>query len=212
MARLLSLILCAWLLLPTVAAAEDPPSKEEVLATLRHSGSYQEGLERVREKIEYAYDAGAVNGAPHWETIHRYYIELALSKGCKKGSPYSEGPVKVCHKVSMPEPKLLGPPYEKGRQDIAAASLESLYPELVRQVLFVIYDYGYVQGLKHGLRRDNADLRWAQNYYRSCVERANDSKHEPLCADSSKAWSEGLLSKLRKQIEEHGLPAGKRPK
>jgi hypothetical protein len=91
----------------------------------------------VREKIELTYDVGAVNGASHWDTIHGYYVELARAKGCKKGAPYANGPVKACHKVSRPEPKLLGAPYNKGRNEIVALSLESLYPELVRKVLFV---------------------------------------------------------------------------
>jgi hypothetical protein len=41
--------------------------------------------------------------------------------------------------------------YKKGREEIIALSRESLYAALVRKVLFVIYDYGYVQGAKHRL-------------------------------------------------------------
>lgn len=35
--------------------------------------------------------------------------------------------------------------------------------------------------------------------------------HEPACAEASKVWSEALLERLRKQVESHGLPAGKKP-
>ena len=212
MTRRLPLLLCVCLLLPSLARAEEPPAHEQELAMLRHSGSYQEGLELVREKIEFAYDAGAVNGASQWATIHSYYIELARAMGCAQGAPYEKGPLKVCHKVSRAEPMLLGAPYEKGHREVGAASLEVLYPERVKSVLLIIYDYGYVQGLKHGLRKNNDDLRWAQGFYRSCVERANDGVHEPVCASASKTWSEDLLKKLRAQIDAHGLPVGKEPR
>ena len=199
-------------MLPSLAAAEEPESDAQALAALRHSGSYQEGMKQVRKKIDFAYDLGAVNGASHWNTIHSYYTELARAKGCKKGAPYADGPVKACHEVSKTAPQLLGTPYKEGRAEIVALSLESLEPELVRKVLFVIHDYGYVQGMKHGLRKHNDDLHWAQSFYKSCVTRANDAEHEPVCSESSKAWSEGLLKKLRKQVESHGLPVGKKPK
>jgi hypothetical protein len=212
MTRALSYFLCAWMLLPSLASAEEHVGDEQWLVALRHSGSYQEGVKRVREKLELSYDMGAVNGASHWETIHDYYVGLARAKGCKKGTPYADGPVKACHKVSKSEPKLLGAPYKKGRDEIVALSLDSLYPDLVRKVLFVIYDYGYVQGMKHVLRKNNDDLRWAQSFYRSCVARANDAAHEPVCASASKAWSDGLLKRLRREIEAHGLPAGKKSK
>jgi hypothetical protein len=114
--------------------------------------------------------------------------------------------------VSKAEPKVPGSPYKKGKAELATMSLESLYPELVRKVLFVIYDYGYVQGMKHGLRKHNDDIAWAQTYYKSCVARVNDAEHEPVCAKASKAWSEALLHRLRKQIEAHGLPVGEKPK
>jgi len=200
------------MLLPSLASAEGHVGDEQWLVALRHSGSYQEGVKQVREKLELSYDMGAVNGASHWETIHDYYIELARAKGCNKGTPYADGPVKACHRVSTSEPKLLGAPYKKGRDEIVALSLESLYPHLVRKVLFVIYDYGYVQGMKHVLRKNSDDLRWAQAFYRSCVARANDAAHEPVCASASKAWSDGLLKRMRREIEAHGLPAGKKPK
>ena len=212
MIRSFPFLLCAWLLVPLLAAAEEPETEEQRLAALRHSGSYQEGMKQVREKIEFAYDLGAVEGASHWDTIHGYYVELGRAKGCKKGAPYADGPVKACHEVPNTEPTLLGTLYKEGRAKIVALSLESLDPELVRKVLFVIYDYGYVQGMKHGLRKHNDDLRWAQSFYKSCVTRANDAEHEPVCSESSKAWSEGLLKKIRKQVESHGLPVGKKPK
>lgn len=210
MARMLPFALCAWLLVPSAAGADGRAGDEQWLTVLRHSGSYQDGMQKVREKLELSYDMGAVNGALHWETIHEYYIDLAKAKGCKKGTPYADGPVKACRKASGPEPKLLGAPYKKGASEVAALSLESLYPELVKKVLMVIYDYGYVQGMKHVLRKNNDDLRWGQAFFKSCVARANDSEHEPVCADASKAWSDGLLKRLRKQIEAHGLPAGKK--
>ena len=210
MTRLLPLLLCTWLL-PSFAAADDPESKEQWLVELRNSGTYKKGMKEVREQIEFVYDLGAVAGASQWDAIHDYYIELARAKGCKKGAPYADGPIKACHEVSKAQPKLLGPPYKEGRTKIVALSLESLDPELVRKVLFVIYDYGYVQGMKHGLRKHNDDLRWAQSFYKSCVARANDAEHEPACAKASKSWSEALLKRLRTQVEAHGLPVGKKP-
>jgi hypothetical protein len=125
---------------------------------------------------------------------------------------FADGPVEACHEVSQPEPKALGSPYKKGKGEIVTMSLEFLYPDLVREVLFVIYDYGYVQGMKHGSRQHNDDLEWAQTYYKSCVARANDAEHEPVYAETSKAWSEAILNGLRKEIDAHGLPAGKKPK
>lgn len=211
MKRVLPFFLCAWFLLPSPATADEPEYDEQWLVELRNSGSYKKGMEQVREKIESMYDKGAVRGAAQWDAIHGYFIELARAKGCKKGAPYSEGPVKACHQVSRAEPKILSPSYKKGREDIIALSLQSLYPSLVRKVLFVIYDYGYVQGMKHGLRKYNDDLLWAQTYYKSCVARANDAVHEPACAEASKEWSEALLERLRTQVESHGLPAGKKP-
>ena len=212
MRRFLPLLLCAWFLLPSPVSAEEPADDEQWLASLRHSGSYQKGLSKVREKIEFAYDLGAVKGASEWETVHGYYLGLARTKGCKKGAPFADGPVKACHKVSKAEPKVPGSLYKNGKGELASISLESLYAELVRKVLFVIYDYGYVQGMKHGLRQHNDDLEWAQTYYKSCVARANDAEHEPVCAKASKAWSEALLNSLGKQIEAHGLPAREKQK
>jgi hypothetical protein len=211
MARIFQVLLCVSLLVPSFAGADTPASDEQANLELRRSGSYQEGMQKVRDKLELSYDVGAVNGATHWEAIHDYYVELARAKGCKKGAPYAAGPIKACHNVSKSEPKLLGPAYDKGRKEILALSLESLYPELVRKVLFVIYDYGYVQGAKHVLRENNDDLRWGQAFYKSCVARANDAAHEPACAAASKRWSKSVLSELHQQLESHGLPAGKKP-
>lgn len=179
---------------------------------LRHSGTYQTGLKLVREKIEFAYDVGARTGASRWGTIHGHYVELARAKGCAQGAPYAEGPVKACHEVSTSEPQLLGASFKKGQQDVVSQALESLHPERVKSVLLVIYDYGYVQGLKHGVRKNNDGLVWTQMFYGSCVEQTNDAAHEPICADASKAWSESILKRLRAQIEGHGLPVGKKPK
>jgi len=90
----------------------------------------------------------------------------------------------------------------------AAEELESDAQALVA----LRHSGSYQEGMKHGLRKHNDDLRWAQSFYKSCVTRANDAEHEPVCSESSKAWSEGLLKKLRKQVESHGLPVGKKPK
>jgi len=204
MYHLVSGLLCVCLLFPRVARAEDTEgaqSEASALAALRHSRSYQDGLKQVRESLERVYDMGAVRGAAWWETKHGYFLQLASAKGCAKGLPYSEGPVKACDQVPGPEPKLLGPPYEQGRKEIATLSEQSPYPELTRKIEIVIFDYGYVQGMKHGLRKNNDNLRWTQAYYKACVERANDAKHEPACASASKAWSKALLSKMLATID-----------
>ena len=211
MTRALTVLVFASLLLPSLAGADEAVSEEQALAMLRHSGSYQEGMKKVREKLEHAYDIGAVVGAAQWEKLHDYYIEVARAKGCKKGVPFAEGPVQACHKVTTPEIKPLGSRYKKGRMDVIALSSESFYPELVKKVLLVIYDYGYVQGAKHVLRKHNDDLLWAQSFYRSCIARANDAAHEPTCANASKRWSQGVLRRLRDEVEAHGLPTGKEP-
>jgi hypothetical protein len=205
MMRLLPLLLCAWFLLPSLVAADEPARDAQWHATLRNSGSYKTGMNQVREKIEFAYDRGAVNGASRWETIHGYYLELARAKGCKTGVPFADGPVKACHQVSTVEPKLLGPTYSQGREEIIALSMDSVYPALVRKVLFVIYDYGYVQGVKHGLRKYNDDLVWAQTYYKSCVERANDAAHEPACAEASKGRQEVEVTNGRERPRPQAL-------
>jgi len=142
MIRLLPLLVCTWALLPSLAAADEPENGARWLVELRNSGSKKKGMQEVREKIESVYDLGAVAGASQWDAIHDYYIEVARTKGCQKGTPYADGPVKACHKR---------------------------------------------------------------------IERANDAEHEPVCAKASKTWADALLRKLRKQIEAHGLPVGKRP-
>lgn len=206
----LALLFCACVVLPSAASAEGPRHDGQWLATLRHSVSYEQGMKQVHEKIDFAYDQGAINGALHWETIHGYYLELGRAKGCKTGAPFADGPIRACHPVSEAKPKLLSTSYNKGREQIVTMSMESLYPALVRKVLFVIYDYGYVQGMKHGLRKYNDDHLWTQAYYKACVVQANDAVHEPACADASEAWSKRLLAKLHKQVESHGLPVGKK--
>ena len=154
----LALLFCACVVLPSAASAEGPRHDGQWLATLRHSVSYEQGMKQVHEKIDFAYDQGAINGALHWETIHGYYLELGRAKGCKTGAPFADGPVRACHPVSKAKPKLLSTSYNKGREQIVTMSMESLYPALVRKVLFVIYDYGYVQGMKHGLRIRHAPV------------------------------------------------------
>jgi hypothetical protein len=204
MQQLVSALLCLWLLSPSVGRAEEAElaaSEESELAALRHSRSYQEGITQVRDSLERAYDLGAVRGAAWWQTKHDYFLELATAKGCAKGSPYSEGPVKVCNPVSEPAPKLLGPPYEQGRKEIASLSRETPYPELTRKIEIVIFDYGYVQGMKHGLRKNNDNLRWTQAYYKACVQRVGDPKHEPECASASTTWSKNLLDEMYSTID-----------
>lgn len=205
------LFLCM-VLLSSLALAEKPGGEDERLVELRNSATYQKGLTVAREKFDMAYDMGAVRGASRWEVLHQYYVELARADGCKKGFPYADGPVEICHKVSGSEPKLLAKEYHDGKREIVRHSKQTLYPDLVKKVLSVIYDYGYVQGMKHGLRRYNDDLLWMQTYLQSCVSRANDAQHEPLCAESAKAWSAGHLEGLSKELGAHGLPAGKKPK
>ena len=168
-------------------------------------------MENVEKYITAAFDLGAIAGATHWEDIHDYYIQLARAKGCQKGKPYATGPVKACHRVSDTEPKVVAKDYEEGRKKTLALADETLYPHLVKRVLIVLYDYGYVQGMKHGLRVHNDDIRLAQTYYRSCMARANDAKGEGPCAKSSNAWADALLKRLQKRVEAHGLPARSRP-
>jgi hypothetical protein len=212
MQRVIYVILCTSLLLPSLAGAEEPPTDqaqtpEQWLKALRGSGSYREGLADVRKYVEAAFDLGAIAGASRWEDVHEYYIGLARAKGCQKGKPYSAGPVRACHRVSGPEPKMLGEEYAEGKAKTRALAKDTAYPARVEGVIVVLYDYGYVQGLKHGLRAHNDNIRWAQTYYRSCMERANDARGEEPCAESSKAWADQLLARLKKRIEAHGLPA-----
>lgn len=211
MIRTLALALCLCTLSFSLASAEEPQSEEAWLKALRGSGSYRRGMEIVDKYIGAAYDLGAIAGATHWEDIHAYYVELARAKGCEKGKPYASGPVKACHRISGTEPKVVGKDYERAKKRTLTLADETMYPHLVRQVLVVLYDYGYVQGLKHGLRVHNDDIRLAQTYYRSCMTRANAAKGEGACAKSSKAWADALLQRLEKRVEARGLPARSKP-
>jgi hypothetical protein len=196
--------------LPAVASAESPPPEAQSdandLTMLRKSGTYQGGLAHAREFFDMAYDLGAVRGLTRWKVVHAYYLELADAKGCKKGMPFAKGPVEACRKVKGSEPKLLGKGYKEGKREVIEHSKQTLYPDLVEKVLLVVYDYGYVKGMKHGLRRYNDDILWGQRYYKSCLQRANDAEHEPVCASASKEWSDGLLERLRGELGSHGLP------
>lgn len=209
MRNVIFLLLCCAPLLPSPVSAEEAreASNEQWLAMLRGSGTYHDGITRVRRYVDAAYDDGAIAGASHWEDIHEYYIGLARKKGCEKGVPFAEGPVKACHQVSGPSPKLVGTTYEKAKKAALKRADASVYPERVRAVLEILFEYGYVQGLKHGLRAHNDAIRLPQAYYRSCMSRANSAEGEPVCAKSSKLWSEALLEKLEKRMEAHGLPA-----
>lgn len=202
----------------TTAVADSSPrtsaerqSDEAWLAKVRGSGSYREGMAKVDELISAAYDLGAIAGASHWEDIHEYYISLARAKGCQEGTPFATGPVKACHRVSGPEPKVVAKDYANGKRRTLALTEGMIYADLVKRVLLVLYDYGYVQGLKHGLRVHNDEMRLTQTYYRSCMARANDAKGESSCAKSSKSWSNALLTRLRDSVEAHGLPARSKP-
>ena len=216
MARSFLLALCLVLWLPSLAAAEEareaPQTEEEWLKELRGSGSYREGLDKVRELVERAYDLGGIAGASHWEGVHQYYTGVARAKGCERGKPLADGPVEVCHQLAGPEPKMVGRNYKEGMADTVALAEQTAYPALVRRVLVVLYDYGYVQGMKYGLRSHNDDIRLAQTYYRACMAHASDARGEPTCANSSKKWANELLARLKKQIEAHGLPARGGPK
>ncbi|KPK16007.1 MAG: hypothetical protein AMJ62_07420 [Myxococcales bacterium SG8_38] len=183
---------------------QQPKTEEQWLVELRNSATYKKGAELIRQRIDFAYDAGAVRGAKHWETAHAYYVDLAGANGCKKGMELADDPVKSCRKVSGPEPALRGDRYEKGRAEISALSAEALRPARAQSVLINIYDYGYVQGLEHGLRARNESMEWTQRYYASCITRANKADAEPVCSRESKAWSAAAFEKLRAQIESFG--------
>ena len=199
------------LLFASPSSAQDLESDEDWVKAVRGSGSYQQGLRNVRNLLDSSYDVGALKGAAHWEDVHSYFLELARAKGCKRGMPYAEGPVKVCHKVSGKEPPITGSDYKAGLKKVTAMANETLYPDIVRPVLKSLYDYGYVQGMRHGVRVHNDNIRLAQTYYRACMERVSVPNGEKSCASGSKQWSEALVERLRKRIEAHGLPAGKAP-
>jgi hypothetical protein len=205
----LALVLCA--AQPSPAEAEETQTDESWVKSVRGSGTYQKGITAVRRLVDASYDIGALRGAAHWEDIHEYYLGLARAKGCQQGKTYATGPVQECHRVSGPEPQLTGIDYREGMAEVEKLAVGSRYPSVVRKILVVLYDYGYLQGMKHGVRVHNEDIRLAQTYYGSCMERANAAKGEPACAQGSKEWSEGLLKRIKKRIEAHGLQAeGKR--
>jgi hypothetical protein len=188
-----------------------PPTEEAKAKAVRGSTSYREGLKNVHERVEAAYDLGALAGAAHWEHIHDYYSSVARTKGCEQGMPYAQGPVEACHQTSGPRPKIVGAEYQAGKAEIDQQAKDTLYPDLVKVVLQGLYDYGYVQGMKHGLRKHNDDLALAQTYYRACMARATGPKGEAACSKGSKAWADELVAQLKRQVEAHGLPAGKKP-
>ena len=179
--------------------------------SLRGSRSYQAGLKAVQGLVERAYDSGAGASARHWQEVHEYYLSLARMKGCEEGKPHAEGPIEACHRVSGPDPDIIGLACYVAKRDAVRSARETSYPKLVLQALLVIYDYGYVQGMKHGLAISNDDVRLKQACYRACVARASGGQHEPACADASKAWADDLLDRLKRRIEAHGLPAGAKP-
>lgn len=200
-----TLSLCLVAALPSSARAEGEPDSATWVRSVRGSGTYQKGLASVRGLVEEAYDKGALRGASHWENVHEYYQELARMKGCERGKPHAEGPIKECHRVTGPEPELVGSDYRDGMAEVEKVAEKTAYPDVVRRILVVLYDYGYLQGLKHGVRVHNEDIRLAQTYYRSCMKRANDSGGERACATGSKEWSDSLLAGIKKRIEAHGL-------
>ena len=209
--RLGALLYLLALITTTSALANDLEKDPQWVKAVRGSGSYQAGMRNVREYIDKAYDIGALKGAAHWEDIHVYFISLARAKGCQRGKAYAEGPVKACHKVTEKEPSVTGPDYRAGLTQVTEVADDTHYPGRVRIVLTSLYDYGYVQGMKHGLRVHNDDIRLAQTYYKSCMARATSNKGEKACATGSKEWSEAQVARLKKRIEAHGLPAGAMP-
>jgi len=206
----LALILCA--LQPSLTRADETPGDKNWVKAVRGSGTYQKGITQVRGLVDAAYDVGALRGAARWEDIHEYYLGLARAKGCQRGTPFATGPVQTCHRVRSSEPELTGVDYRQGIGEVEKLADSTRYPSVVRKILLVLYDYGYLQGMKHGVRVHNEDIRLAQAYYRSCMERANDAKGEPSCAQGSKAWADALLKRLNKQIEAHGLAADRQAK
>ncbi len=213
----MSRITCALFLflvavLPWWASADDGGDDTRWAQSVRGSGTYQKGLAEVRGLVEDAYDNGALRGASHWEEVHEYYLELARLKGCERGKPHAKGPVKECIRVSTPEPELVGSYYREGMAEVQKVAEKTAYPDVVRRILVVLYDFGYLQGLKHGVRVHNEDVRLAQTYYRSCMERANDAGGERSCAQGSKQWADALLRSIKKRIEAHSLASDQNAK
>lgn len=197
--------------LTNVALAEEAKTDAQWLKELRGSGTYRQGMAYVERVVEAAYDIGAIAGASHWEDVHAYYTRLARSKGCTRGSRSDGERVRACPRVSSVEPSLLGADYRDGKREVDKLALQTSYPDLLQRVLAVLYEYGYVQGMKHGMRVHDEDIRLRQTYYRACVERAQDAALEPVCAEASKAWARRLLARLNERIEAHGIPDGDKP-
>jgi hypothetical protein len=216
MTRFLPLALCLTLRSTSIAAAEDvperPTAEAQWLRSLRGSGSYRDGLRSVRTLVEQAYDLGAIAGASHWEDVHEYYTSVARAKGCERGNTFTDELMQACHRETGPEPKLVGRDYNEGLVKAATLADEVSHRSLVKRMLAVLYDYGYVQGLKHGLRTHSEGIRLVQIYFRSCMERANDAKAEGSCAEGAKSWVGKLLERLRRHIDAHGLSARSEPK
>ena len=215
MFRLISMVLCLTSLTlgSPVGAEEARPqakSEEQWLTDLRNSASYKKGLEEMRQRVDLAYDLGAIAGAKHWETVHSYYFELARANGCKTAVQLADGPTEACHRPSGPEPTLRSDRYKSGREQVIAISREASHPTRAQDVLVSIYDYGYVQGMKHGMRQHHDDLEWKQAYYKACVTRTADAQAEPVCSTESKRWSTALLDRLSKQIESFGASTSKK--
>ena len=207
-----ALVLSVTMTLPSLASADGEPGDQSWVKAVRGSGTYQKGLANVRGLVEDAYDKGALRGASHWEVVQEYYLELARMKGCERGKPHAEGPVKECRRVIQPEPELIGIDYREGMAEVEEAAEKTAHPEVVERIVVVLYDYGYLQGLKHGVRVHNEEIRLAQAYYRSCMERANDSGGESACAQGSKEWSDAVLTRIKKRIEAHGRAAAQKAK
>jgi hypothetical protein len=185
-------------------APKQPKTEEQWLVELRNSASYKKGLEAMHGNVDFAYDQGAVRGAKHWETVHRYYLDLATANGCKDGMRLAEGPVRSCQNVPSLAPALGGAPYEEGKKEVMNLAREALRPARAQSVLLSIFDYGYIQGMRHGLRVHNDDLEWKQAYYQACVTRANDAAAEPTCSEKAKAWSAAVLERIKKQLDHFG--------
>jgi hypothetical protein len=215
MNQLLPFALCLCVLSPSAAGAEEPQeqpqTEEQWLKALRGSDTYREGRDNVSRFVDQAYDLGAIAGASHWDDMNEYYAGLARAKGCETGKPFADGPVKACHRVEGPEPKLVGRDHAEGMAKAVALAEETSYPDRIEPVLVLLYDYGYVQGLKHGIRVNNESIRLRQTYFRACMARANGGKGEPACAEGAKTWTTKLLDRVHQRVETHALPARSKP-
>ena len=211
MKKALPFALCLCVLSPSAAGAEElqeqPQTGEQWLKALRGSDTYREGLGNVSRFVDQAYDLGAIAGASHWDDMNEDYAGLARAKGCETGKPFADGPAKACHRVEGPEPKLVGRDHAEGMVKAAALAEETSYPDRIKPVVVLLYDYGYMQGLKHGIRVNNESIRLRQTYFRACIARASSGKGEPACAEGAKAWAAKLLDRLQQRVEAHGLPA-----